>query len=164
MLSLFVLLLAFLVHCVVASSHIQRQLAEDQKDSPLLLNRSSFHGRKWHSSVVAGNYLYIDGGEILYEDGNNVIHTEAKSTYSIDLSISWTNSTVSMKQIDKAIDGQSLNVPNLWPALDNSSFYAYNGEKGWFFTPADAPTNKLYKFTSDGSGGEHGPRMTRATL
>ena len=138
----------------LALSYPKRQVAEDQKDSPLVVEPSNYLGRKWFSSIVVGDYLYIDGGEILYKDANDTVHfTDAKSTYSLDVSSSWTNATAVIKQIDKAIDGRALNYPKLWPSHDNSSFYSYNGDKGWFYTPADPPANKLYKFTSDGSGG-----------
>lgn len=129
------------------------QLTDDDRDSPLFVNRSDYLGHKWFSSTVAGNYLYIDGGEILYRDGNDTVFIDARSSYSIDVSSSWTNAKAVIKPIDKAIDGRALNHPKLWPALDKSSFYSYNGEKGWFYTPANPPSNKLYKFTSDGSGG-----------
>lgn len=145
--------LSLLVNVILARSYYKREITDDQRDSPLFIKRSNFLGRKWFSSIVVGNYLYIDGGEILYKDGNDTKFTDAKSTYSIDVSSSWTNATVVVKQIDKAIDARALNHPKLWPISDNSSFYSYNGDKGWFYDPANPPSNKLYKFTSDGSGG-----------
>lgn len=145
--------LSLLVNVILAQSYSKRQVTDDERDSPLFIKRSNYLGRKWGSSVVVGDYLYIDGGEILYKNGNDTTFIDARSTYSIDVSSSWTNATVVIKQIDKAIDGRSLNFPKLWPTLDNSSFYSYNGDKGWFYNPANPPSNKLYKFTPDGSGG-----------
>lgn len=146
-------LLSLLINVILAHSYTKRQITDGERDSPLFVKRSNYLGRKWSSSIVVGNYLYIDGGEILYKDGNDTIFTDAKSTYSIDVSSSWTNATVLIRQIDKAIDGRALNNPKLWPSLNNSSFYLYNGDKGWFFNPANPPSNKLYKFTPGGSGG-----------
>lgn len=127
--------------------------ADDSQDPPLVVNRSNYRVRKFSSSVVAGNYLYIDGGEIVYIDENQTTLVSAKSTESINLSSSWTNTTVIIKQINKNIDDKSFNYPALWLALDNSSFYSYNGQKSNIDKPSVIGSNKLYKFTSDGSGG-----------
>lgn len=143
------ILLSFLVHLILPRSYSKRNVINDEKDSLLFVNRSNYRARRWSSSIAIGKYLYIDGGEITYVDGNQTTLTSAKSTYSIDVSSSWTNATVAIKQIDKAIDNRASNYANLWPALDNSSFYSYNG---WFVKPAYPPPNKLYKFTSDDSG------------
>lgn len=144
--------LSMLVDVTLARSYSKRQVADNERDSPLFVKRSNYLGRKLSSSIVVGNYLYVDGGEILYKNENDTVFTDAKSTYSIDVSSSWTNATVVIKQIDKAIDGRAFDYPKLWPTFDNSSFYSYNGDKGWFYTPANPPSNKLYKFISDGSG------------
>jgi len=143
---------SWLPYFALAQSHIERQINEGVNDSTLFTDRATYIAHKWFSSIVVGNYLYIDGGEIFYQNGNDTVQTEAKNTYSIDLSSSWTNATVSIKQIDNAIDGRALNSPKLWPGLDKSTFFSYNGEKAWFTTPANPPANKLYKFTSDGVG------------
>lgn len=144
---------SLLVNVIFLRSHFKRQLTDDKKDSSLFLNRSNYRARRYSSSIVVGNYLYIDGGEIMYDDGNQTTFVIAKSTYSIDVSSSWTNTTVIIKQIDKTIDDGAFNYPALWPALDNSSFYSYNGEKSDIDHPIVTGSNKLYKFTSDGSGG-----------
>lgn len=142
--------LSLLVNVVLSRS----DLTDSQRDSPLCVNRSNYRGRKMSSSIVVGNYLYIDGGIIMYDDVDGQrIKSEANSTYSIDVFSSWTNATVAIKQIDKTISDRRLNSPNLWPALDTSSFHSYNG----FVTHIgndylDAPPNQLYKFTSDGTG------------
>lgn len=140
------ILLSVFINAILSRSDA---VADDEKDSPLVLNRSKYRARKWSSFIVIENYLYIDDGVIMYVDENQTINIDAKSTYSIDISSSWINATVAVKQIDKAIDGRNVNSPNLWSALDPSSFYSYNG----FFAPGDVPNNKLCKFTSDGSGG-----------
>lgn len=97
--------------------------------------------------------MYIDGGEIYYIDGNNtIVRVPTASTYSIDMSSSWTNETVSMTEIQKDVDGIHLSAPNLFHSLDNTSFYSYNGDKMPSYDPNPVPANKLYKFTADGSG------------
>ena len=142
--------LSLLVNVILAKPYSNRGVTDDKKDSFLFVNRSNYFGRLGSSSIVVGNFLYIDGGEIFYDDGNNKTQNIGNNTYSIDVFSSWTNATVVIKQIDKPIDRRALYNPNLWPALDNSSFYSYNG---WGFAPGIPPSSKLYKFTSDGSGG-----------
>ena len=144
---------SFFINDILAPSYSKRNDIDDKSDSPLVVNRSNYLSRVYSSSVVAGNYLYIDGGEISYNDGNHTTLICSHSTYSIDVSSSWTNATVVIKQIDKNIDGRALDRPKLWTASDNSSFYSYNGVKGSLPDPGDSLANKLYKFTSDGSGG-----------
>ena len=145
---------SLLVNVIFLRYHSKRQLTDDKKDSPLFLNRSNYRARKYSSSIVVGNYLDIDGGEIMYDDGNQTTtFVIANSTYSIDISSSWTNATVNIKQIDKTIDNGAFNYPALWPALDNSSFYSYNGETSYINEPINIGSNKLYKFISDDSGG-----------
>lgn len=145
--------LSFFVNAILSRSDSEQNVPDDKKDSPLILNRSNYRARRFSGSIVVGNYLYIDSGEIMYYDGNQTTFVIAKSTYSIDLSSSWTNATVIIKQIDKGIDDATFNYPAIWPALDNSSFYSYNGEKSDLEHPIVIGSNKLYKFTSDGSGG-----------
>lgn len=148
-----VLTFSFLLNVIFARSYSKRIVTDDKRDSPLFLNRSNYRARRSSSSIIVGNYLYIDGGEILYDDGNQTTWIIAKSTYSVDLFPSWTNATVVIKQIDKIIDNGVFNYPALWPALDNSSFYSYNGGKSKINNPIISQFNKLYKFTPDSSGG-----------
>lgn len=142
--------LSLLVNVILSRPDV----TDSERDSPLCVNRSNYRKRQWSSSIVVGDYLYIDGGVITYDDANGQsIMSEANSTYSIDVSSSWTNATVAIKQIDKTINDRRINSPNLWPASDTSSFYSYNGYVTHIGNDyLDAPPNRLYKFTSDGTG------------
>lgn len=147
-----VILIAF-----ACSAHTITDLYERDTggDSPLLINPSNYRVRFWHTTIVVGNYLYIDGGEITYRgETNTTIHVASQSTYSIDISSSWTKDTVPIKATDKtsSIPDADLNIINLWHSLDNSSFYSYNGVKANFPNSGSPPSNKLYRFTVDGVG------------
>lgn len=78
-------------------------------------------------------------------------------TYSIDLSSSWTNSSVTINTI-KPKPAPVVNNEALWLDADNKTFYAYDG--GISSAPADwwenftPPPNGLWKFTPDGSSGK----------
>lgn len=74
------------------------------------------------------------------------------STYSLDLSTSWSPKDVRFNMIDK---GRSpvLNRPNLWPAPDGKSFYSFNGDvsQAGNYKYTDPPsTPQLWQFTPDG--------------
>ena len=79
--------------------------------------------------------------------------TPANETYSIDLSISWTNQTVTFNQIPKA--APVLNYVALWADSTNSSFYAWAGEVSRALPPDQrppVPQNSVWKFTPSGGG------------
>jgi Kelch motif len=125
------------------------------------------------AAIVLDNYLYIDGGEITYYDNGEPVHVPGSSrrkyavftssadsladnnTYSIDLSTSWTNLTVTLNQIPKT--APVLNYVALWADSTNSSFYAWGGEVSRSLPPDQGPPvpqNAVWKFTpsSEGSG------------
>ncbi|KAF7513059.1 hypothetical protein GJ744_011325 [Endocarpon pusillum] len=76
-------------------------------------------------------------------------------TFSISLSCSWTNRTVTFNQIAKT--APVLNYVSLWTDSSNSSFYAWE-EKSAMLLPLDqllpVPENSVWKFTpADGGSG-----------
>jgi hypothetical protein len=98
--------------------------------------------------------LYIHGGDFSYigEDGKTSSY-RYNSTYSLDLSTSWSPNDARFTVIDKG-DCPLLNRPNLWPAPDGKSFYSFNGAISGVGNPdpALAPpvSPQLWKFTPDG--------------
>lgn len=135
-------------------SHSHRQIDGEYGDSPLIDDRNHYVGRAHFGSIVVGNYLYWDGGEIYYlGEDSEPAGLAGSSTYSVDVSTSWTNETISINQINSSIQDRSLNDVKLWPSLDGSFFYSYNGQRNWLFSPPiNPPPNKLYKFSPDGTG------------
>lgn len=79
-------------------------------------------------------------------------------TYSIDMNASWTNDSVSLRQI--AIQAPVLFDQALWLEPDGRSFYVYDGGApeallGWYET--GPPTNAFWQFEpsrSDSGSGE----------
>ncbi|KAK8165499.1 hypothetical protein BKA80DRAFT_342611 [Phyllosticta citrichinensis] len=114
---------------------------------------SNFIRRALHSSVVVGNHLFIDGGELTqFIDGyldsrssrvNNV-------TISIDLSSDWTNSSVEIKAVAKG-DAPILTWPGLWPH-GNDSFFLWGGGVSEVAVNMSTPEKALWKFTVDSTG------------
>ncbi|KAK3705234.1 hypothetical protein LTR37_013395 [Vermiconidia calcicola] len=76
-------------------------------------------------------------------------------TYSIDLSVSWTNETAILNRISKD-PAPSLNTEALWLDENDETFYAYGGCLSSALTytllPA-APPNELWQFTPSGKSG-----------
>jgi hypothetical protein len=72
--------------------------------------------------VLLGETLYLDGGDISVLDSTGVCQAiPLNSTYSIDVSTSWTPREAVLNTIDKG-DSPILNRPNLWPAPDAKGF------------------------------------------
>ena len=101
-----------------------------------------------------GDHLYIDGGEIYHLDGNNLPDVlPLNSTYSINLASAWTNTSITLKQIDKT-SAPVLNSANLWPDESGTSFYQYNGIVSHSFaTPPVPPADQLWQFFPSGNSG-----------
>ena len=89
---------------------------------------------------------------MIYQVNGIVIDVTENSTYSIDLSQSWTNRTVPINAIDKGQSYPVLDQPSLWIDSFNKTFYSYNGEVSWFSTDS-APTDAIYQFTPSGNSG-----------
>ncbi|OQO12636.1 hypothetical protein B0A48_02098 [Cryoendolithus antarcticus] len=101
-----------------------------------------FHHRYQHSSIVSGNYLYIDGGEVATwigsgtgllnywafqaadRDNGNITTFAEPNTLSIDLSSSWTNDS----------------------NPEEPGFYAYNGGLSFTVQIGSNPPNELWQF------------------
>jgi hypothetical protein len=149
----------FLLYALTALNLLCRARGETTAPSNPLASRNAttklLHHRGFHSSIVIGDYLYIDGGEITTWDGignglqtanpqddGNIVTLPSKCfvehlflfdeltspgnyTYSIDLSSSWTNSTVNLHQIRKT--APVLNNVALWLDGSSDTIYAYDG-------------------------------------
>jgi len=73
-------------------------------------------------------------------------------TYSIDLSVRWTNQTVSLNRIDKT-GAPLFNAANLWMDPSNDFFYSYNGEVSALSDGVNPPANELWQFTPSVNSG-----------
>jgi hypothetical protein len=137
--------------CRAKGETLVRPIPQSSRNATSVL----FHHRGFHSSIVVGDYLYIDGGEITTWNGNenslqtanpqaegNIITLPSKCfvedlfishqltyldnfTYSIDLSSSWTNSSVVLHQMFKT--APVLNNAALWLDGTGDTVYAYDG-------------------------------------
>ncbi|KAL8660532.1 MAG: hypothetical protein Q9202_006455 [Teloschistes flavicans] len=113
-----------------------------------------FLRRGYHSSVVVGNFVYIDSGEIRelpIIDGTPIGRVQ-NVTLSLDLRKSWTNHSVKFNSIDKN-DAPNLNNQIIWPSTDNQTFFAFGGAQSYWENPIDIPDVSCWQFTANGEGG-----------
>ncbi|KAM0796187.1 hypothetical protein BDR22DRAFT_918877 [Usnea florida] len=113
---------------------------------------SEFVRRAYQSSIVVGDWLYIDGGELSYNSG--VLNYEYSTTLlSIDLSQNWTNGSVVIQSNSKPSGVPNLNSPSLW--YDQNKGLIYTGFAGWnstFGGRPNLPPLSLWSFKPDGTG------------
>lgn len=120
------------------------------------------------TAAKVGDWIYIDGGEFGYVDSNGTVQSGpseckhrsaptslliplASKTHALDLTESWTNSTVQLREIDRGA-APLRNLRTFWVDESKSTIYTYGGEISWssFETPS---FQQPWKFIADGRGG-----------
>ncbi|KAI4137595.1 MAG: hypothetical protein LQ341_005083 [Variospora aurantia] len=110
--------------------------------------------RAWHASAVAGNYVYIEGGEFSYSTGTDVTVQYSSTTLSIDLSTDWVNDTVVLKTTNKPSGVPTLSSPSFAYDEQNDIFYSgFAGRASDYGDRPDPPPFNLWSFKPDGAGG-----------
>ncbi|KAL2075522.1 hypothetical protein VTL71DRAFT_465 [Oculimacula yallundae] len=124
-----------------------------------------FVRRGYHSSVVAGNYVYIDGGAFSYSPGGQLQIVHSTTTLSIDMSKSWTNSSVVINSFTKPSGIPYLDDGDLWyNEKENRLQEGFVGAAARFNSPEEAgyPLG-MWSFKLDGQGGGTWSKDTAAT-
>ncbi|KAI0798301.1 hypothetical protein GGR55DRAFT_703499 [Xylaria sp. FL0064] len=145
-----------------------------------------FIRRGCHTLAVLGDYAYVDGGQITesvngsapadspsYDGmchppssqsrcGGSAIRLSAlltsitvATTWSIDLTESWTNETVQLRSIPKTAPLLAKQIHWLDPSAQ--SLYTWGG----FTSDDSSPSQDLWRFTADGSGGGTWTQVTQ---
>ncbi|SPO03327.1 uncharacterized protein DNG_06009 [Cephalotrichum gorgonifer] len=121
-------------------------------DSP---DPDNFVRRSGARATVLGDYVFIDGGEMTQlVNGKNLAegHTMMNSTLWIDVSESWSPSTVAINVVKKP--GPKLSLQAIWPGEDRSSFYIWGGRVMASDGRADGLSkSEMWRFTTGGEGG-----------
>lgn len=100
-----------------------------------------------------GDYLYIDGGIVQIRTNETVYSIPQNVSYSLPLSASWDPNDVAFTPTEKGDDVPNYNVPNLFLASDNNSFYSFNGDvAGENTVDVPKPSAELWSFKPDGRG------------
>ncbi|KAF2967508.1 hypothetical protein GQX73_g6054 [Xylaria multiplex] len=113
-----------------------------------------FVRRGCHTVAVLGDYLYIDGGQIT-ERVNDSTPADITTTWSIDLTESWTNETVKLRSIPK--EAPLLAKQIHWTDSTRKSLYTWGG----FTSNGSSPNQALWRFTADASGGGTWTQVTQ---
>ncbi|KAI0449191.1 hypothetical protein F5B21DRAFT_62696 [Xylaria acuta] len=118
-----------------------------------------FIRRGCHTVAVLGDYLYVDGGQIT-ERVNGSTPADSPSfdvdtTWSIDLTEAWTTETVPLRSIPKTAPLLSKQVH--WTDPSTKSLYTWGG----FTTDGSSPSQNLWRFQADGSGGGSWTQVTQ---
>ncbi|KAK8220454.1 hypothetical protein IWZ01DRAFT_7118 [Phyllosticta capitalensis] len=116
-----------------------------------------FLWRAYHTTVVLGNYLYIEGGmfgQLVNGTYDSVLKRMNPSTLYIDMSSDWTNSSVKINEIYKDESVPKFSWPRVW-AKDDNSFFLWSGQDGLDEGPNEVGnyTNALWKFSANSTGG-----------
>ncbi|KAK1776751.1 hypothetical protein QBC45DRAFT_356772 [Copromyces sp. CBS 386.78] len=108
-------------------------------------------------ATVIGKYVYIDGGELTQlvngkeQPGHNPADP-SNSTLSIDISQSWTASTVETKATPKK-GPVALSDQAIWNDPSGDGFYIYGGRAPYTINQDKITKDGIWKFTVDGKGG-----------
>ncbi|MCJ1471176.1 hypothetical protein MMC07_009824 [Pseudocyphellaria aurata] len=123
------------------------------RQAPGVVATSDFLRRAGHASVVAGDWVYIDGGEFSVMNDGTPSYQYSTTILSIDLSQTWSNSTVTIHSTSKPKGVPDLMYPSLW--YDEHEDLLYSGFAGRSSTFGDNPSpfpSSLWSFKPDGAG------------
>ncbi|OBT40559.1 hypothetical protein VE00_08585 [Pseudogymnoascus sp. WSF 3629] len=81
----------------------------------------------WPSSIVVGNWLYLHGGEIHYNDNGVMTFRPNSQTFAIDLSKSWSTSTVEAIASNHAEEFKPSRRPEIYHDTIHNVVYSYGG-------------------------------------
>ncbi|KFZ24499.1 hypothetical protein V502_01034 [Pseudogymnoascus sp. VKM F-4520 (FW-2644)] len=88
---------------------------------------TGFRSWFWPSSIVVGNWLYLHGGEIHYNDNGVMTFLPNSQTFAIDLTKSWSTSTVDAKVSGHVETFKPSRRPELFYDGIHNVVYSYGG-------------------------------------
>ena len=125
------------------------------RQQPAVIAPSRFLRRAYHASTVAGQWLYIDGGQFSLLNNGTPNYLYSTTILSIDLSQNWTNSTVVIQSTTKPSGAPNLNGPSLWYDESRELFYSgFLGQSSSFDIDShpQPPPLSLWTFQPDNTG------------
>lgn len=104
-------------------------------------------------AAVAGNWVYIDGGDFSWTNNGVTNYDYSSTMLSIDLSQTWTNDSVTIKSTAKPSGVPSFYKPSLWYDEKSDMLYTgFTGTKSPFDNGNDVLNYALWSFKPDGEG------------
>ncbi|MCJ1468324.1 hypothetical protein MMC07_006952 [Pseudocyphellaria aurata] len=123
------------------------------RQAPGVVAPSDFLRRGGHASVVAGDWVYIDGGEFSFLRDGQPNYQYLTTILSIDLSQTWSNSTVLIHSTSKPNGAPNLVHPSLWYDEQQDLLYSgFAGSVSEFGDGLSPPPLSLWTFKPDGFG------------
>ncbi|KAH0536099.1 hypothetical protein FGG08_007004 [Glutinoglossum americanum] len=111
------------------------------------VSSSEFVRMIWMSTIVVGDYLYIDAGEYYLPGASSWADTiHLNSTLSIDLSNSWTTTSVTINSFGKPAGLKGTRDGALWWDRNSSRIISFGGE------PFSEIPLYVWALTPDGNG------------
>lgn len=106
---------------------------------------------------MIGDYLYIDGGEVSQFVGGSFPSRDrpsngVNSTLSINISKSWSASTVEIRAIPRP-NFSAITSEAVWGDTTGTAFYTYGGSTAYNTGNEHIRKDGIWKFTADGTGG-----------
>lgn len=125
----------------------------ETRQAPGVVAFSSFLRRGYQASTVAGDWVYIDGGQFSFlDDHGQTVYQLSSTLLAIDLSRNWTNATVVIQSIPKPSGLPSLNYPSLWYHESEDLLYTgFTGSESGIGKQISHPLS-LWSFKPDGTG------------
>ncbi|KAF2875787.1 hypothetical protein BDV95DRAFT_281642 [Massariosphaeria phaeospora] len=116
------------------------------------LQPETFIRRRYHSSAKLRDYIYIDGGELSWLNSSGGVESaQNPKTQSIDLSKSWVNTSLRLRELDRG-NAPALNFCALWVDEAETTMYPFGGELS-FLTDTGPRPPQPWEFVADGKGG-----------
>lgn len=120
-------------------------------------------------AVLAGNRIYIDGGDIMNQEGRYLRSTWTKKpkplldtdfivpidneTYSLDLSKNWSNASSAITRTTRPANATSLSGQALWFDEKQNLIYCFGGFRTYALYSYDpTPVESMWAFTPDEKG------------
>ncbi|KAI9758876.1 MAG: Topoisomerase 1-associated factor 1 [Chaenotheca gracillima] len=130
-----------------------RSLATRQQAGTV--SSKNFLRRAYHASAVVGDWVYIDGGEFSYTvNGGPAVFQYLSSTLSINMSSSWSNSSVVLQSTSKPVGVPSLISSSLWWDVGDEVLYSgFAGQSSAFGDAPPASNLSLWALKPDNQGG-----------
>ncbi|KAG8528431.1 uncharacterized protein KY384_007349 [Bacidia gigantensis] len=120
---------------------------------PGVISSDKFLRRAFHASAIAGNFLYVDGGQFSYINNGTPQYKFTTSTLSLDLSKDWTNATAVFNTISKIPGVPNLNFGSLWYHEAETTLYSgFAGESPSYDRGSDPGPPSLWALKLDGTG------------
>ncbi|OBT61174.1 hypothetical protein VE03_09452 [Pseudogymnoascus sp. 23342-1-I1] len=120
---------------------IRISLVHAAPGAPASFLPTGFKSWFWPSSIVVGNWLYLTGGEIHYNDNGVMTFLPISQTFAIDLTKSWSTSTVDAIVSNHSEAFKPSRRPEIFYDAIHNVVYSYGGT---YYSPNFTEDHTIY--------------------